>query len=79
MRKRQHENRFSVADYGRMMGALRLLREVEAFGVKLTHERRDYSPLTPEQKRVKRQRWKANRRARLAYESAHPNPTGLTH
>ena len=74
MRKRRHENELSIADFGRMVRALRLLREIEAFGVRLTHERIERLPLTPEACRAKRQRWQANKRARLAHESAYPTP-----
>ena len=70
MRKRAHEAGLSLADYGRMLGALRLLREIEEFGVRLTNERTERPPLSAEEKRNKRQRYRSNLRARQAFEAA---------
>ena len=72
MRKRRHENELSIADFGRMVRALRLLREIEAFGVRLTHERTERKPLTPKLRQKHQGAGRETRRRDSVRASAHP-------
>ena len=64
-----HVQELTPVDVQRMKSALSIIKLHEGFGVPLF--RPDREPLTVEEKQAKRHRYKANLRARKAWEAAH--------